>query len=360
RGQWAVMGDGTWLLYGANGYTGRLIAEEAVRRGMRPVLAGRREAAVRPLAERLRLPYRIFGLDDMPAERLADEMGAVDVVLLAAGPFSATSGPVVEACLATGTHYLDITGEIDVFESVFRRHAAARSSGCVLLPGVGFDVVPTDCLAAALSASLPGARLLELAWAGGMRPTSGTARTTIEALPDGGAVREEGSIRREPIGRRTLLVPFRDRSRLAMSVPWGDVATAYHSTGIPDIVVYTAVPPVMARAVRLGRTLLPLLRGGGAQRALHAAAGRWFRGPGPEQRRSGRTHLWGRVRDAGGEERSATLETPEPYHLTVLTALEAVRLVVDGQVEPGAQTPSLAFGADFITSIPGCDISPGA
>lgn len=348
--------EGGWLLYGANGATGRLIAQEAARRGMRPVLAGRRAEAIEPLAESLGLDYRVFPLSGVPFERLVRELEPFPAVLLAAGPFSATSGPVAEACLRGGTHYLDITGEIAVFEALHRRSERAAERGCVLLPGAGFDVVPSDCLAATLARRLPDAESLELALAPSITPSTGTALTMIEGLPQGGAIRQDGRIRAVPAGSRALTVPFRDHERMTVSIPWGDVSTAYHSTGIPNIVVSMAVPRAAVRAMRLGRPLLPLLGTGPAQRVL-AAGARRLPGPAAGDRQAGRSHLWGRVTNGAGEERTATLETPEGYHLTVLTALEAVQRVVAAQVEPGFQTPSKAFGADFIAEFPDCELS---
>lgn len=348
--------EGSWLLYGANGATGRLIAQEAARRGLRPVLAGRRADAIRPLAESLSLDYRVFPLGGVPFERLVRELEPFAAVLLAAGPFSATSGPVAEACLRAGTHYLDITGEIAVFEALHRRGERAAERGCVLLPGAGFDVVPSDCLAATLAGRLPGAESLELALAPSITPTTGTALTMIEGLPHGGALRRDGRIEAVPAGSLARAVPFRDRERMTVSIPWGDVSTAYHSTGIPNIVVSMAVPRAAVPAMRLSRPLLPLLGTGTVQRIL-AAGARRLPGPGVEAREAGRSHLWGRVANSTGEERTATLETPEAYQLTVSTALESVRRVTAGEVEPGFQTPSKAFGAGYITEFSDCDLS---
>ncbi len=351
------MASGAWLLYGANGSTGRLIAEEAVQRGEEPVLAGRREEAVRPVAESLGLDYRVFPVTGVPTEWLARELESYAAVLLAAGPFSATSGPVADACIDAGSHYLDITGEIAVFEALHRRGTRAGERGCVLLPGVGFDVVPSDCLAATLGEWLPEADSLELALAPAITPTPGTALTMVEGLPQGGAVRQDGRIRKAPVGAHSRTVPFRDRERTVVSIPWGDVSTAYHSTGIPNIVVSMAVPAPAVPVMRLSRPLLPLLGFGPVQRALAAAA---RRAPGPgAARKSGRSHLWGRVSSARGEERTATLETPEAYRLTVLAALESVRRVAGGQVQPGFHTPSTAFGAGYITEFPDCDLAEG-
>lgn len=345
-----------WLLYGANGYTGRLIAEEASRRGMRPVLAGRREEAVRPLAASLGLDYRVFALGGVPAERLAQELEPFAAVVLAAGPFSATSGPVADACIRAGTHYLDITGEIEVFEALHERGTRAGERGCVLLPGAGFDVVPSDCLAAVLAGALPEATSLELAIAPGIKPAPGTARTMVEGLPHGSAVREGGRIRRLPAGGRARIVPFRDRERHAVAIPWGDVSTAYHSTGIPDVTVYMSLPTPAGVALRLARPFLPALRFPPAQRALSAAAGR-MSGPGPRAREAGRAQLWGQVHGPGGAVRSATLRTPEAYQLTARTVVESLRRVVGGEVRPGFRTPSLAFGAEYITEFAGCELA---
>src|SRR6266550_6648973 len=147
-----------WMIYGANGYTGQLIAELANNHGEKPILAGRNAAKVRALAEKLGLPWRAFALD-------RPDLRDIELVLHCAGPFSATSRPMVDACLLARAHYLDITGEIDVFESVLGRDEEARQRGIVLLPGAGFDVVPSDCLAALLKQRLPSATKLELAFA---------------------------------------------------------------------------------------------------------------------------------------------------------------------------------------------------
>ena len=156
------MGD--FLIYGATGYTGRLIAEHAVERGLNPVLAGRRAEAVRALADRLRLRHRVFGLESRKA--LVEGLNGMTAVLHAAGPFSATSAPMAEACIAAGVHYCDVTGEIDVFEDLADLDARAKAVGIMLMPGVGFDVVPSDCLAAHVVARLPNAARLRLSIGG--------------------------------------------------------------------------------------------------------------------------------------------------------------------------------------------------
>lgn len=348
--------DRTWILYGANGYTGELIAEAAVARGERPILAGRRADAIAPIADRLGLAHRVFALDT--AERIAEHLDDVDAILLCAGPFSRTSAPVVEACLATGTHYLDITGEIAVFEACHARSDDAVSAGCVIMPGVGFDVVPSDCLAASLAEALPGAESLELAFHGVGSPSAGTAKTMVEGIPHGGAIRRGGRIEEVPLAWKTAEIPFRDRPRTAVTIPWGDVSTAYYSTGIPDICVYMASPPNMIRGMKLARPFRKVLGAAPVQRVLKKAIEARVQGPDESARERGYSQLWGRV-TKGSESIEGTLVTPEGYRLTVMTALESVIRVADGQVDAGARTPSMAFGSGYIEEFEGCDLQLG-
>jgi len=341
-----------WMIYGANGYTGELVAEEAVARGMRPVLAGRRAEAVAPLAERLGCELRAFDLSS--AAEIAHQLRGVRALLLCAGPFSRTSRPAVDGCLAAGVHYLDITGEIDVFEACHRRSEEAARAGCILLPGVGFDVVPSDCLAASLADALPGATELTLAFHSIGSPSRGTARTVLEGIPRGGAVRRGGVITQVPLGWKTAEIPFHDKTRLAVAVPWGDVSTAYYSTGIPNIVCYMVQP---RRTIRAMKMIGPLRKLVGLAVVQRIAAGRIDArvvGPDAAMRAAGRSELWGRVRDARGHEVDGTLTTPEGYRLTALASVASVARVLAGGIAPGAHTPATAFGADFISSIEGC------
>jgi len=343
------------MLYGANGYTGRIVAELAAERGERPVLAGRREGPVRELADKLGFEHRVFPLD-AEAALVADMLAPVSAVLHCAGPFSATSRPMIDACLASKTHYLDITGEIAVFEACHDRDAEAVAAGVTVMPGVGFDVVPSDCLAASLKAALPDATHLELAFAGG-RPSQGTMKSMVEGIPQGGAVREDGEITRVPAAYRTREIPFADKTRTCMSIPWGDVSTGYYSTGIPNIVVYMRSDKRTVESLRLARPLLPLLGLMPVQKALKFAIERTVTGPSEEARQRGVTRLWGEVRNAAGDTVTGLLTTPDGYTLTAATALEAV-IRIDGgaDVRAGFRTPSMAFGAGFIAEFDGCEL----
>jgi short subunit dehydrogenase-like uncharacterized protein len=338
------------LVYGANGYTGRLVVERAHEVGMRPIVAGRSRDAIEALAREHGLPHRVFGLDDPP--RIREGIRGARLVLHCAGPYSETSRPMLDACLAERVHYLDITGEISVLEAALSRDAEARAAGVVVIPAVGFDVVPTDCVAASLAARLPGAVRLDLAFAGDMEPSPGTAKTTIEGLHTSTLVRENGEL--VTLERpRTREIPFASGARFAMSVPWGDLVTAHHSTGIPNITVYMAVAKGVARAASALRFFAPVLRFGPVVRFLQNEVERLARGPSEEHRKTARMSIWGRVEDAAGKAVDARLEVPEGYELTALAAVAAAERVLAGRVAPGATTPSRAFGADFVTTLPG-------
>jgi short subunit dehydrogenase-like uncharacterized protein len=263
---------------------------------------------------------------------------------------------MVDACLQARAHYLDITGEIEVFESVFARDEEARARGVVLLPGTGFDVVPSDCLAAMLKRRLPGATSLELAFATSGRPSPGTLKTSIEALPKGGLVRRGGKLVRVPPAHEVREIPFADKRRAAMSIPWGDVASAFRSTGIPNITVFMAAQPRVIRAARLTRFTAPLLSVPILQQFLKSGVDRSVRGPDREERARGGGQFWGRASD-GSRSVEMTMSVPEGYTLTAQTALECARRVLGGEVRPGAWTPSTAFGADFITTFPGVRVA---
>ena len=342
---------GPWLLYGANGYTGEQVARLAFARGHRPILAGRRAAEVCALAEELQLERRLFGLDE-PA-RVDDAVSGMSLVLHCAGPFSRTARPMADACLRTSTHYLDITGEVAVFEELAARDAEARAARVMLLPGCGFEVVPSDCLAVHLKGRLPGARRLALASAAPGGLSRGTATTAIEGLGRGGLVRRGGVLTPVPSAWKTRRIDFGDGPRAAITLPLGDLTTAWHSTGIPDIETYFAAPAGVRALAVAARYAGPLLGSDAVRRHLTARVRAGAPGPSAEERRRGRGFVWGEVEDDGGRRATSRLATPDGYTFTAHAALAAVERALAGQAPAGFQTPAKAFGPDFVLGLDG-------
>jgi len=341
---------GKFMIYGATGYTGKLTAKAAAEKGLKPVLAGRSVDKLRALAEPLGLDWVAFTLDRPNA--LDKALADVDAVLHIAGPFSATSEPMLDACLRTKTHYLDITGEIDVFEACAARDAEARKAGIMVLPGAGFDVVPSDCLAAHVARRLPAARRLEIGISGMNNPSHGTAKTMVESISSGTRARRDAQIvTLSKAPRRTFDYGTGDKTSIA--VGWGDVSTAYHSTGIGDITIYFEASKDMERMAGLGAAGRWVLGTGPMQYVLKSLVDRLPEGPTDAQRAAGHTILVAEASDDAGHVVRTRLETPEGYTLTMYTGLELATRAAAGDVTPGFQTPSSAYGADFILGFDG-------
>jgi len=321
------------LLYGATGFVGEEIARLSVENDLEPILAGRDGIRIEKLGAELGVEHRIFDLSD--PQKIEQALKDVTVVLHCAGPFIYTSKAMVEACLQTGTHYLDITGEIPVYEAVAARDAEARARGIMLLPGTGFDVVPTDCLALHLKQRLPSATHLRLAFKSegpaGLPP--GTQRTFIEMMSFGSRVRRNGQLEVPEQFGKTLQIDFGQGLTEATRITWGDVFMAHYSTGIPNIEDYAV--------------------------GLRAVAGHLLKhgvkpGPAAEERARTITHVWGEVEDDQGRKATSRLHGPEAGVVwTARAALAAVRKILAGDAPTGFQTPAKAYGADFVMECDG-------
>jgi short subunit dehydrogenase-like uncharacterized protein len=339
-----------FMIYGATGYTGKLTARTAKEKGLTPILAGRNETKLKAVADPLGFQYRAFDLSERA--KLDAALSEVDCVLHIAGPFSATSRLMADACLRTGTHYLDITGEIDVFEALAARDAEAKSKGVMLLPGVGFDVVPSDCLAAHLKRRLPDATDLKLYIGGLANMSRGTGKTMVEGVAQGTRVRRDGKFVTMAHANQDT-IDFGEGPKPTIGVSWGDVSTAYHSTKIPNIEVHFGAVPQLVAAQKMPAFVKSIMAWPFVQGLLKAQIDRMPEGPTDEQRRQGRAILIGVATNAKGERVRTRLTTGEGYTLTAMTGLDIAKRVVAGEFKPGFQTPSLAFGADFVLGFDG-------
>jgi short subunit dehydrogenase-like uncharacterized protein len=347
----------SFLLYGANGYTGELIARHAAQYNLQPILAGRRGEVIKPLAAKLNYPYKVFDVADTNA--LLAALKEVKLIVNAAGPFQFTAKPIIDACLQTGAHYIDVNGDITVFEMIRQYDAAAKQAGIMLLPGSGFDVVPTDCTALLLKKLLPDATTLKLAFAnigGGL--SHGTASTMVTKLGQGGAVRKDGKIVSVPLGQKGMWVDFLNVSnatierKFVMTIPWGDIATAYYTTGIPDIESYTGIAPNVYRMLKIQGTFNWLLRTKFIRSIIKNKIDKRPAGPNDEQRSKAMSLVWGQVTNSKGETKTVRMSCPDGYTLTMYATLLIAQKVLQGNFKPGYQTPASAYGEGLVLELP--------
>lgn len=347
------MNDSQWMIYGAYGYTGKLLVEEAVKRGHKPILAGRSADKLHPVAQQYDLPSIAFDLNaTAPLDALKKHN--IKLVMHAAGPFMITAQPMRDACLQAGAHYLDITGEVSVYEDSFALHDQAVEKGVLIMSGAGFDIVPSDCLIAYVAGQLPDAKTLTVVIAalgasdGELGVSTGTLRSLIEMLPKGILARRKGQL--IPIDPQVATFDMPQGKRDAVTAPWGDVATGYRTSGIPNITAYLVIPRSQIRAMRLGGNLLKY--------ALRIDPLRqWVSNridvPGPSEklRQTGRSHVYVRAENSQGDVREAWLDTVEAYRFTAEAGVRLVEKVL-AENPAGALTPAQVAGADFVLEIP--------
>lgn len=351
------MANSRWMIYGAYGYTGRLVCQEALRRGHKPVLAGRSEAPLISLTKHLGLDYLVLDLKN--EAQLAQTLKDFDLVFHAAGPFIYTSAPMIRACLESKTHYIDITGEISVFEHTFSLDQEARKQGIVLLSGSGFDVVPSDCVARYVAEKIQQPQFLEIAIASTGHASLGTSRTMLEHLPKGTYIRQSGELVRFPDGKGKRVVSFPDRSRTVLPISWGDLSTAYRTTQIPNIITYMAVPKNVATLMKI---LGPVSREVFSFSACRTLAGKWLEktihNPDEQTRQKAKAYVWAQATNLSGQSAQVAIETPEGYSFTAMAGVRCVEKILTQQSSnspyQGALTPANAFGKDFILEIEGC------
>jgi short subunit dehydrogenase-like uncharacterized protein len=345
-----------FLLYGANGYTGKLIAQLSASYNMYPVIAGRNEKEIKQLGIALQLPYRIIDLNK--TDELQNALADFKLVLHAAGPFQITAKPMIEACIATNTHYIDITGEVPVFEMAKGYNEAALQSGIMLMPGVGFDVVPTDCMALFLKNKLPDATMLQLAFAsvgGGL--SHGTATTMILGLGEGGAVRENGKLTKKPLGHKGRWIDFstlsgKEKKLFVMTIPWGDISTAHFTTGIPNIETYAGISPKIFQLLKLQGAFNWLLKTSLVRNYANKKIDRKPAGPSEESRAKGSSLIWGKVQNPQGKMVEATMRVMDGYTLTAHSSLLITKKILADSFKTGYQTPAAVYGEDLVLEIP--------
>lgn len=342
------------IVYGSYGYTGRLIVQECKTKNLNVILAGRNQEALQRQHEETGYPFEVADIND--ANGLKNLLGKGQTVMHCGGPFRFTAKAMVDACLETKTHYTDITGEYQVFELLAGYDEKAKQAGIMLMPGTGFDVVPSDSLALHLKKRLPSATHLRLAFA--MVPSGmsrGTKKSMTESLGYGGMTRVNNTLTPFTLGKDVLDIDFGSFKTLTTRIQWGDISTAWRSTGIPNIEVFAGASPKAIKNLKLSNHLGWLLRNRSVKNFLLKQIEKGEAGPSEENLKTGKCYLHGEVWDATGIRKISLLNGPNAYALTAKTALLITEKILAGNFKPGYQTPAMCYGADFILEIPGIE-----
>ena len=321
----------TLLIYGATGYTGRMAAQRAKALGLPFEIAGRNRQHLVDLAAQLDVPWRVFEAGPDSAQSLA----GIRVLLNFAGPFAHTAPALMAACIEAGVDYLDITAEINVYRLAEGLGADAAASGVMLLPGVGWDVVPTDSLAAHIARRVanPVALSIALQVLGSM--SRGSAMSVSEIIGAGVLTRIDGELVPTPDAQPRHF-DFGDGPVPCAPLSFGDLVTAWHSTRIPNIAMFVHVAGDAFPEGDLSQ--LP-------------------DGPSAQERDANRARAVAQVTDADGSVLRSVIETVNGYTFTPLAAVEAARRVLDGDRQAGFTTPASVFGVDFASTIAGTTIT---
>lgn len=344
------MRENTLIVYGSYGYTGKLIIDELKQKTFDVILSGRSREALQKQSEETGFPYEVVDISDTSA--LKNLLQKATLVLHCGGPFRFTAKQMADACIETKTHYTDITGEWQVFELLAGYDEAAKQAGIQIMPGTGFDVVPSDCLAVHLKNRLPSATHLQLAFAmvpGGM--SRGTKKSMTESLGFGGIMRKDNELVPFTLGKDVLELDFGKFTTKTTRIQWGDISTAWRSTGIPNIEVFAGADEKAISNLKLSNYLGWLLRKRWLKDFILGQIDKGKSGPSQHDLHKGKCYLRGTVWDAEGNIRTSLFNGPNAYLLTAKTAVLIAEKVMTGKFDAGYKTPAMQYGADLILEI---------
>lgn len=337
-------------MYGSYGYTGKLIVAACKKNSLQVILAGRNEHALLLQSQETGYPYQAVEIKE--TAKLNALLQPAAMVIHCGGPFLFTAKRMAQACLDTKTHYTDITGEIGVFEMLTTFNGAAKAAGIMILPGAGFDVVPTDCLALHLKNKLLSATHLELAFStSGGGSSRGTAKTAVLGLGEGSRIRKDGKIISVPLHGGFKEIDFSGKKIISARIPWGDVSTAFHTTGIPNIEVYLGVNNKIAMLIKSTQFFNWFLKLKWVKGILLKRLDR-IPGPNENERINAKSLLTGKAWN-NQQQVSCQMITPNGYVLTALSTVSIAKKILQGNFKTGFQTPAMAYGPDLILEFDG-------
>jgi short subunit dehydrogenase-like uncharacterized protein len=342
---------GQVLIYGASGYTGRLIAARMLHSRNAPIVCGRTPDRVQALASELGVTARVSGIDQPHA--LDETLHDVDLLINAASPFALTAPALIESCLRTKTHYLDITGELPVFQKAFGYDASARKRGIMIMPGAGLGIVATDCLAKHVAELVPNAKYLRIAL---LRPglfSRGTLRSALGLANSRVCIRRNERLISLPAGQLQRAFDFGDGERESVAVSWPDVFTAWYSTGIRNIETYLEADFASRTLYQLGAGIADTMQLKPVKVLIEAVTRALPEGPSEVRRNTEKCVIVAEAEDSWRQRRCVRLTTADGYSFTAEAAAAIAERILSGDFACGFQTPASVYGADFVLELEG-------
>jgi len=322
------------LIYGATGYTGRLISQRAKDLNLDFVIAGRSSNDLASLAAALGVEFYTFPVENQDAWKNALE--DVNCLINAAGPFKETAVHTIEACIENGVHYLDISAELDSYQLAESLDLAAKEAGVMLISGAGM-FVSYDALALHTALRVESPQKLSVAFRhfGGF--SRGSVKSSKNIIDIGMLFREAGEVKswKDP---QPKSFDFGNGEEECLPTPLGGIILSFKSTGIPNIDEYFQLKLPAAGMPALDIDSLP-------------------DGPTEEERAEGRTKLSAEVTGADGRVVRSIVDAPSGYTLTPLSVVAVACRVLNGKFKSGYQSPASAFGESIINDIPDTSIT---
>jgi short subunit dehydrogenase-like uncharacterized protein len=310
------------------------------------LVAGRDEEKLSQLAGRLDCEYRVASLGS--PDQLRAMLQDMDLLVHAAGPFHETTAPMLSACLDTNTHYLDLSAEAESIELVAARHRQAQAANIMCMPGVGVDVVPSDCLAAQLVERLPSTDRLSFGISLPKLLTAGSARNFAAHAGMPVLVRRGGKLKKLEPGIIERKFDYGEGPSVSSAISWGDIASAWYSTGVGNISCYLETTAGLRFAMAHASIVGPLLKNPWARFLTDTASDVMFTGPSEDQEENERGCVVVEAEDRCGRVAMSRIQFPESYSFTAKICAVTVDRIRKGRWASGFQTPSRVFGADYI------------
>lgn len=342
-----------WMIYGAYGFTGSKLAKLAADSGMKPIIAGRDALKTKRLALSLGLEFEVFNLED--DSHIESKLKDIDLLYNLAGPYCKTAPTLVEACLRTKTHYMDLTGDIEIYDFLYSLDDVAKDNGVLIMPGVGFNIVATECVAAHTVKKLPECDSLDIVMATRAKPSKGTFKQMIALLPRGGFEIKDNTLEPSEIKKTDIEVKYPDKKRTSFLIPIGELIACHKSMKIANIRTHYALSATWAA---MADTMIDIITKFSSKsygkKVLSSFADSYAKGPSEESMLEDKSYVYARASTELGLYAETMIKTPEPYYFTVQIAIIAIQKVLDGDYA-GALTPVEAFGSSFVFEVEGVE-----